>query len=378
MPENRSVPEKSMALADTTAAHRPKVLLLIPHLRGGGAEQVTRLLARGLSAEKYEVHVGLVTEPFVRSGVFPEHVQVTALGAGRVRASALKLLRLVWQVRPAVILSGMAHLNFLVLMLRPLFPSGTWVLVRQNATISLTLASAVLPVYTRALYRMLYRQADRVICQSSAMARDLTYATGTRADRIAVLPNPVDSEGIREGRVRAIRWAGPGPHLLAVGRLSPEKGFDLLVRAVSIVRDYFPDASLTIAGAGPEQEALQEDCVRLGLEKAVSFAGYLDSPYPLFPGADLFVLSSRYEGMPNALVEAAAAGLPIVAFPASGGVVDFLGSRPQTWIAERISAQALATCMVEALLALRHQKQCRGGVAPVPRAVSPIASISAL
>lgn len=349
-----------MGLAETTAARRPTVLLLIPHLRGGGAEQVTRLLARGLSSEKYDVHLALVTEARVCAGILPMPIKVEALGARRVRSAALKVLRLVWRIRPDVVLSGMAHLNFLVLLLRPLFPGKTRVLVRQNATVSLALASGALPMYTRVLYRMLYRHADRVICQSSAMARDLAYATGTRSELIAVLPNPVDTEGIRMGRARPVSWAGPGPHLLAVGRLSHEKGFDLLVRALFIVRETFHTASLTIAGAGPEEDALKEDCRSLGLETAVHFAGYVESPYPLFPGANLFVLSSRYEGMPNALIEAAAADLPIVAFPSSGGVVDFLRGRPQTWIAERISAQALAASIIEALLALRHQERSRG------------------
>ena len=348
-----------MRLHDRSAA-RPKVLLLIPHLRGGGAEQVTRLLARGLSGQKYDVHLALVTETHVRAGSVPSRVKVEALGARRVRSAAAKVLRLVWRLRPDVVLSGMAHLNFLVLLLRPLFPRETRVLVRQNATVSLALASGALPRYTWVLYRMLYRQADRVICQSSAMARDLAYATGTRHDLISVLPNPIDIEGIRAARAKPIRWAAPGPHLLAVGRLSHEKGFDLLLRAVSVVRESFPTVNLTIAGSGPEEERLKEECWSLGLDKAVRFAGCVDSPYPLFPGANLFVLSSRHEGMPNALLEAAAAELPIVAFPSSGGVVDFLRNRPQTWIAERISAQALAASIVEALLALRHQAQSRG------------------
>ena len=354
-----------MRFADSSAARRPKVLLLIPHLRGGGAEQVTRLLARGISREKYDVHLAVVTEARIRIGSLPLRVKAEALGARRVRSAALKVLRLVWRTKPDVVLSGMAHLNFLVLLLRPLFPKGTRVLVRQNATVSSTLASGALPSYTRALYRVLYRRADRIICQSSAMARDLASAIGARSERIAVLPNPVDTDGIWMGRAKPTRWAGPGPHLLAVGRLSHEKGFDLLLRALFLVREGFPTANLTIAGAGPEEETLKELCRSLGLESAVSFAGYLDSPYPLFPGANLFVLSSRYEGMPNALLEAAAADLPIVAFPSSGGVVDFLSQRPQTWVAERISAQALAAAITEALLALRHQERSRGDI-PVP------------
>ncbi len=360
-----------MKIAQSSEAPRPTLLLLIPHLRGGGAEQVMRLLAQQLPARKYNLHLASVTESRIESPVLPGRVPVTNLGENRVRSSAIPILRLVWRLRPAVILSGMAHLNFLLLLLRPLFPRGTKLLVRQNATISLTVASHALPRYTPLLYRLLYRRADRVICQSKAMARDLIEVTGIPAELVAVLPNPVDVEGIRAGRKNPIPWDGPGPHLLAVGRLSREKGFDLLVRALFMVRGLYPTASLTILGAGREEQALKLECRMLGLEDAVVFPGYVESPYAYFPGADLFVLSSRYEGMPNALLEAAAAGLPIVAFPASGGIVDFLRDRPQTWITERHSAPALAASISKALLILAREKRMQGEIPRFPGPANP-------
>ncbi len=175
---------------------RPKVLLLIPHLGGGGAERVTALLARGLSAEKYELHLGLITQT-ATSEALPSSVHVHALGARRVRAGAFRLLRLIWRLKPDLIVSGIFHLNFLVLLLRPFFPRGTRVLVRQNGTVSTTLAFGGLPGYTRLLYRLLYRRADRVICQTQSMAEDLARELGVPENRLAVLPNPVDVEEIR-------------------------------------------------------------------------------------------------------------------------------------------------------------------------------------
>jgi glycosyltransferase involved in cell wall biosynthesis len=337
-------------------AQRLRVLLLIPHLGGGGAEQVTALLARGLSRDKYELHLGLVTRSDATYSPLPPWVTVHYLGASRVRSGAFRLLRLVRRLKPDVILSGMAHLNFLVLMLRPLFPTSTRVLVRQNGTVSSALADGQVPRYTRLLYRLLYRHADRVICQSRAMAVDLAGELELGAERIAVLPNPIDLAGIREARNYPDRWTGPGPHLLAVGRLSREKGFDLLLRAFADVRNGFPHADLLVAGAGPEEAALKAQCSSLGLEQAVRFTGHLDSPYACFPGATLFVLSSRHEGMPNALLEAAAAGLPIVALPSSGGVVDLLRDRPNAWLATEISAAALADSLFSALQVL-HPRQ---------------------
>jgi len=334
-------------------AQRLRILLLIPHLGGGGAEQVTALLTLGLSREKYELHLGLVTQADPGQVDLPPWVTLHALGAPRVRSGAFRLLKLVRRLKPDLILSGMAHLNFLVLLLRPFFPAATRILVRQNSTVSSDLAFAGLPVYTRLLYRLLYRHADRIICQSNAMAVDMARQLGIAEEMIAVLPNPVDLDGIRAAANGPEHWTGPGPHLLAVGRLSSEKGFDLLLQAFATVRQSFPLADLVIAGAGPEESALQTERHELGLDAAVRFAGHVRSPYAFFPGAALFVLSSRREGMPNALLEAAAGGLPLVALPASEGVVDLLRNQPGVWLASEISATALAASLLDALRALQ-------------------------
>ena len=333
---------------------RSRILLLIPHLGGGGAERVTALLAQGLSSRKYELHLGLITQADAGLELPAAQVTVHALGARRVRAGAFRLLRLVRRLKPDLILSGMAHLNFLVLLLRPFFSPGTRVLVRQNGTVSAALAFVDQPGYTRLLYRLLYRHADRVICQTAAMAKDIAAEIGIPEARLAVLPNPVDVDGIRNSiDENQSLWTGPGPHLLAVGRLSREKGFDLLLRALVDVHKRFLEADLVIAGAGPEEAALKNECRELGLEKAVHFAGYVERPSAYFPDASVFVLPSRHEGLPNALLEAAAGGLPIVALPASQGIADLLRGQPGTWLAAENSSPALAASLLAALEVLR-------------------------
>jgi glycosyltransferase involved in cell wall biosynthesis len=337
---------------------RLRVLLLIPHLGGGGAERVAALLGQNLSREKYELHLGLITEAGAGAEPLPPWVAVHALGASRVRFAAIALLRLVRQVRPDVILSGMAHLNFLVLLLRPLLPRKTSVVVRQNASISAAMAFGNLPRGTRLLYRTCYRHADRVICQTPAMAADLIKELRIADKRVAVLPNPVDVESLRsaEPHVRP-QWNGPGPHLLAVGRLSPEKGFDLLLSALAKVRLRFPQTDLLIAGSGSEEAALRSQSDRLGLNDAVRFAGHVRRPQIYFPGAAAFVLSSRHEGLPNALLEAAAGGLPIVSVPSSGGITDLLRDQPGVWLAKQITADALAASLLSALEVLRNNRR---------------------
>ena len=339
---------------------QPRLLLLIPHLGGGGAEQVTAMLARCLDPRKYELHLGLITQtanaPEIASAGLPPWVKVHPLGAKRVRSGAIALLSLLRKLRPRLVLSSMFHLNFLVLILRPFLNFPVRILIRQNATASSALAA--LPRHNRFLYRVLYRRADCVLCQSAAMARDLRDSVSVPESRLSVLPNPIDTEAL--GLINPAppdAWPDAGPHLLAVGRLSPEKGFDLLLKSLTIVRMQFPSVDLLIAGSGPEEPSLKALCRTMILDSAVRFVGHVAAPAAYFPGATLFVLSSRHEGLPNALLEAAAAGLPIVSTPASDGLVELIRQHPGVWIAAAPTVEALADTLTTALNAVEHGRR---------------------
>jgi glycosyltransferase involved in cell wall biosynthesis len=333
---------------------RTTILLLIPHLGGGGAERVIELLARHLSSEKYEIHLCLVTQSDIGYAPLPNHVIVHILGAKRVRRGALRLFLLIWSLRPGVILSGISHLNLLVLLLCPFLPSKTKIFVRQNGPVAATLT---IPTSSRVLHRLhrsLYRCADGIICQSQSMAQEVSEFTSIPLESLSVLPNPIDIDVIRSlSKGPTDGWTDPGPHLLAIGRLSREKGFDLLLKAFAKVRLRFPTADLAIAGAGPEKARLQALCETVGLDRAVRFLGQVESPASRFPGASLIVTSSRYEGVANVLLEAAAGGLPIVAVPASPGLVELLNDKPGVWLAREISAEALAVALTAALETIR-------------------------
>ncbi|WP_263351853.1 glycosyltransferase [Acidicapsa acidisoli] len=330
---------------------RIKLMLLIPHLGGGGAERVTHLLTRHLSQARFEIDLILFTKDRSLVGPVPTQIRVTRFEVKRVRHAWLQLVRLIRARQPDVILSGMAHLNFLVLLLKPLLPRRTVILVRQNTTAS----SSARTWLARQPYRHLYRRADAIICQSEAMANDLAINFCLPRTKLAVLANPVDldahptEDDSHHGNWPPDTW----PRILAVGRLSKEKGLDMLLQARHVVRQRYPQAHLQILGAGPEEEALRQLTGSLNLEAAVTFAGHRN-PAQYYASATLFVLPSRYEGMPNAMLEAAAAGLPIIATPCSDGVSDLLRDAPGTWLTSSISANSLAETIVASLPELAH------------------------
>jgi glycosyltransferase involved in cell wall biosynthesis len=324
---------------------RIKLLLLIPHLGGGGAERVMAQLARHLNAERFEIHLGVIAQDLPGAESLPDSVEIHRLGCDRVRRAGLALLRLARTVQPDVILSGMAHLNFLVLLLRPLLPRQTRVLVRQNTT-----ASASADSWRKRLpYRCLYPRADGIFCQSPAMADDLAENFAIARDKLRVLANPIDLVTAKSASPQPVWAPGAWPRLLTVGRLSREKGLDLLLRALPSILRQFPAAHVAVLGVGPEASSLQRLCEELALGHAVTFAGHRQNLADFYADTTLFVQPSRYEGMPNALLESAAAGLPIVATPSSQGICDLLRDEPGVWLSPGIDAESLAETIRGAL-----------------------------
>jgi glycosyltransferase involved in cell wall biosynthesis len=337
---------------------RTRLLLTIPHLGGGGAERVITQLTRHLDKDSFDVHLALITEDAPGAEALPMWVRVHRLECRRVRYAWFGLFRLIHAERPDIVLSGMAHLNFLLLLLKPFLPRRTRVLVRQNTTAN----AATGDRFTRFAYRYLYPKANAIVCQSQAMAKDLAENFGITRDKLRVLANPIDVD--RSSRKRAsltsgFLWPeGSWPRVISIGRLAHEKGFDLLLGALELVRREYPRVHAIVLGEGPERVSLLGLASKLELHSSVEFSGFCRDTIPYLEGADLFVLASRYEGMPNALLEAAAAGIPLVSTPSSGGVVDLVQDAPGAWLSEATTAESLAEAICKAV----------GTLAPPPAA----------
>jgi glycosyltransferase involved in cell wall biosynthesis len=325
---------------------RRRVLFLIPTLTGGGAERVVVTLLQHLDRERFELALAVVdTRDAVFRDQVPADVEFIDLGCRRVRHALPKLIRLLWQRRPDVVLSTLGHLNLALSIVRPLLPGRTRYVARETIVVSHGLAEYRRPQLWAWAYRLFYGRFDRVICQSRDMRDDLVSGFGIDATRTVVIHNPVDL-----GRIRAAGAADvplPAPHgplrAVAAGRLVSQKGFDLLLEALATARRR--DLHLTILGDGPLHGELAARVQAVGLADRVQLAGFQRSPHPLIAAADLFVLSSRYEGFPNVVLEALACGTPVVATPAPGGVREILDGVAGCIVADEVSAQALADAL---------------------------------
>ena len=299
-----------------------KVMFAIPALDNAGPDRVFFELLRALDRTRF-TPVLVTSDPggHYRARL-PDDVEVHALGREvgvATRYPVLPLARLIRRLRPDVVLATL-RMALTAGLARPLFPRTTRLIVRPANHLSLNHAELIhaAPLKHRvsfALGRFALGRADHVICQGEDLARDLA---GLGIDRpMTVIGNPIDVAEVE--RLAAGRASLPGaPALLAVGRLSPQKGFDLLLSAFARLLPGAPGAHLTIAGTGPDEAALRRQAGELGIADRVTLRGFVDNPYPLMRAADCYVLSSRYEGFPNVALEALACGTPVVATACSG------------------------------------------------------------
>ncbi|MGE0030129.1 MAG: glycosyltransferase family 4 protein [Steroidobacteraceae bacterium] len=193
------------------------------------------------------------------------------------------------------------------------------------------------------LDRALLRRFDRVIAVSNAVRKRLPH-WWIPDRRVRVIHNALMLDTYGRGlsaRAKSVRTHDSPIKLLAVGRLSPEKGLHLLLRAIAELVPSYPQLLVTVAGSGPEETSLRRLVQELGLTEKVRFIGYVTDMRELYRQCDLIVQSSLTEGLPNVMLEAAYLGVPVVATDV-GGTREVIEHGVSGWLVPARSTAALA------------------------------------
>lgn len=333
---------------------RPFITLFLPSLHGGGAERVMVNLARGFAERGLQVDLVLARAEGPYLSEVPESVHVVDLGSRRVLYSLPGLVRYLRKERPDAMLSTLRHANIIAILARRIAGVPARLVVREAATLRENMRSAptlkerLMP----ALMRMLYQRADCVIANSQGVAEDLINFIGLPADMVKVIYNPVITPELFAKAEDPLDhpWFQPGepPVILGVGRLTKAKDFPTLIRAFALVREERP-ARLMILGEGEERSALESLVQELGLEEDVELPGFVDNPYKYMKRAGVFVLSSRWEGFGNVLVEAMALGTPVVSTDCPSGPSEILEGGKWGRLVAVGDVQKLAVSILEAM-----------------------------
>ena len=342
----------------------PSAPLTILHLaapaRVGGLERVVHALAVGHTRRGHQVHVGAILEPHER-----DHPFVTALRAETIPVHEVALPSRAYRRERAIVAQLCARLKPDVVHTHGYRPDVMDAGVARGlgiATVT-TVHGFTGGAWRNRLYErlqvMAFRRFDAVVAVSRPLA-DLLSSRGVRPPRLTVVPNAWSPAGEPSDRVaarQALGVATDSPRIGFVGRLTAEKGADVLVEALPQLGDR---ARVSIIGEGPERPALEARAVALGVDRRITWHGMVPDAGRLLRAFDVLVISSRTEGTPIALFEAMAAGVPVVV-SAVGGIPDVVSAQEALLVPPE-QPRALASA-IQSALADRDGSARRSGAA---------------
>jgi GalNAc-alpha-(1->4)-GalNAc-alpha-(1->3)-diNAcBac-PP-undecaprenol alpha-1,4-N-acetyl-D-galactosaminyltransferase len=323
-----------------------RITLVISTFAAGGAERVMSSMAN-YWAERGE-DVTLITLSSQSKDWYTLDPRIKRVGLGVLSISthigqAIRhnVRRIIWlrralrRARPDIVISFLDTTNVLTLMANWGF--GIPVIVSER----IDPHQDPIGLAWSGLRSLLYRHADAVVVQSCVVRDWALRLQGIKA--IYVIPNPVNP--IRNGSEHTSSRHGSSHIIVAMGRLVRQKGFDILIEAFGRCAAKHSNWSLVILGEGPERASLQTIAAGLGIADRVSLAGQCQEPATILKGADLFVLSSRYEGFPNALLEAMACKLAVISTDCPSGPRDIIRNGVDGVLVPSNDVTALADAM---------------------------------
>lgn len=316
----------------TAPAERPRhIALYLPSLRGGGAERVMVMLANGFAARGHHVDLVLARADGPYLAEVAAGVRVVDLARNRVLASLLPLVRYLRRERPDAMLSALNHANIIAILARKLARLPLRLVVSEHSAPSGSLTGSRQAKIMRRLTQLFYPQADAIIGVSQGIVSEMYGMLHLPKEKLHCIYNPVDINRIQRLMVAPINhpWLAAArgtrdhPVILAAGRLTAAKDYPTLLRAMAQLCEQRP-ARLIILGQGEEELALKNLVQDLHLSEHVFFAGFQENPFAWMHAADVYVMSSAWEGLPGALIEALACGARVVSTDCRTGPAEIL------------------------------------------------------
>lgn len=356
-----------------------RIAFFLPDLRGGGAERVAVNLVAPLRARGFEIDFVLASAEGELLALLPPDVTVVNLKAKRFRSALLPLIRYLRQRRPDALQARMWPLTVIAVIARRIARVPTRLMISDHIALShqyghLRATFAALKATTR----WFYPQADVRMLVSKGAADDLAALSGLPRDSLEVVYNPVPPPpaptAVAVAEAKALWGSGDGARIISVGTLKHQKNHALLIRAFALLRQERA-ARLMIVGEGERRSDLAALAQSLDVADDVLLVGFRREPWALVAAADLFALSSDYEGFGNVLVEAMRLGVRIVTTDCPSGPAEIVDDGRYGELVPVNDPAALAAGMARALSApqapdrLRDRAEAVSGIGAVDRYV---------
>lgn len=301
---------------------KKKIMFVFPCLEGGGAERVITNIIRHLDNRLYDISLILFETkgPYLSS--IPDYVNLYDLK--KKRSGFFSVLKIIFsliiifrKVRPNTIISFINMTSVITIISRHL----SFIKCKLIIGIRIYFHSELIKTFNKLnlfLYKRLLKYANCFIVNSVELGKYSAQFFHINPNKIKVIYNPIDFENINKLKNEHLDGLSSGQYILAVGRLSNEKGFSYLLKAFFLIREKIHE-NLVILGKGPDEKILKGMASDLGIQERVLFLGFQSNPYKFMRNASIFVLSSLYEGFPNVLLEAMACGAPVISTNCTSG-----------------------------------------------------------
>ncbi len=309
--------------------NRPTLAIFISYSGQGGVESMVNNLARGFLDAGFCVDLVLARAKGKHLESIPDGVRCIRLGTRHTWTGLPGLAAYLRKENPDRLLAVKDRAIRVSILARWLSGRKVPLTGRLGTTVSAALEGR--SRFRRWIWysgmRLFYRWVDRIVAVSEGVAEDVRKITGLPDDRVIVIRNPVVTSNLflRAARPVDHPWFRNSdvPVVMGIGRLTEQKDFPTLIRAFSLLRNQKP-CHLMILGEGHERKNLENMVEELGLGSVVQFPGFSSNPYSFLSKSSVFVLSSRWEGSPNALTEALALGVPVVSTDCPSGPREIL------------------------------------------------------
>ncbi len=304
-----------------------KIIFFIYQMGSGGAARTFLNILNNIDHQRFAPV--LVTLDY--NGNYEAHiredVKFIKLNTRRLRSAILPLSKVIREEKADIVFSTIPNYNIVALLATMLSRTAAKNIVREAAYLGGSKKENLKLKFAG----FLYKRASKVVALSKGVKENIIRRYGVPADKIEIIYNPVDVEGVRalmqvddvEERHKEI-FRKHSQTIITAGRFHPDKDQKTLIRAFRLVKEEFPDAGLMILGEGALEGELRALAEQLNITDAVHFAGFQKNPYAYFAQSDLFVLSSTREGFGHVLTEALAAGTPVVSTKAQPGAAEVL------------------------------------------------------
>ena len=322
---------------------KKSILFILPDLNAGGAERIVTTIANHLPREKFSPSILLLRKEGLYLDFLQNDVEIIDIKTPRIRHALKPILKQIRKRKPDIVFSGFGEVNAYLSLFIKLFPKTKFIARETNVV-----SQHVTRKKIRFFYKF-YNNYDKIICQSDDMMNDLVDNFKIKKDKLIKINNPVDFSFIEEKLENATKpesYREGYKNVVAIGNLSSRKGFDNLLKVFVKLKQH--KVLLHILGDGRDKELLHQMKLNLGLENVI-FDGLQKNPYPFLKFVDLFVLSSRYEGFPNVLLEAGACGTYALANNCKGGIHEIIQPKINGEISDIENHEVFAAKILEIL-----------------------------